>query len=179
MSDDVNTLATEYYDFRHRVAPTSAHLDGDYRFAASFERYSRAAEDAEIDENRRFAREALVLDADGLGPEDRISRDMMAWDATARADLAEVAAGRVRREPDLRPAGNAARPNPQAVDALNRGRRGHDRPSCVASGRPSGRWPIASGKGSRRSARRPRLPSNRPSSSSMPGWRRRSRKTPS
>jgi uncharacterized protein (DUF885 family) len=90
MSDDVNTLATEYYDFRHRVAPTGAHMDGDYRFAASFERYSRAAEDAEIDENRRFAREALVLDADGLGPEDRISREMMAWDATARADLAEV-----------------------------------------------------------------------------------------
>ncbi len=89
MSADVDSLSAEYYDFRHRVSPTGAHMDGDYRFAASFEEYSRAAEDVEIAENRRFAREALLLDADGLGPEDRITREMMAWDATARADMAE------------------------------------------------------------------------------------------
>ncbi len=90
MSDDINTLAVEYYDFRHRVGPTGAHMDGDYRFAGSFEAFSRAAEDAEIEENRRFAREAIALDAAGLAPQDRISREMLAWDATARADLAEA-----------------------------------------------------------------------------------------
>ncbi|MGH2464337.1 MAG: hypothetical protein ACRDGI_02660, partial [Candidatus Limnocylindrales bacterium] len=76
MSDDVNSLAAEYYDFRHRVAPTSAHMDGDYRFAATFEAFSRAAEDAEIEEERRFAREALLIDAAGLSREGRISREM-------------------------------------------------------------------------------------------------------
>ena len=91
MSDtDVNSLAAEYYDHRHRVAPTGAHLDGDYRFAASFEDFSRAAEDADIEEDRRFAREALLIDAVGLAPEDRISREMIAWDATTRADLLEA-----------------------------------------------------------------------------------------
>jgi uncharacterized protein (DUF885 family) len=90
MSDEITALAAEYYDFRHRVSPTGAHLDGDYRFAASFEDFSRAAEDAEIEEERRFAREALVIDADGLAPEDRITREMIAWDATARADLSEA-----------------------------------------------------------------------------------------
>jgi uncharacterized protein (DUF885 family) len=89
MSDDVNRLAAEYYDFRHRVAPTGAHMDGDYRFAGTFEDFSRAAEDADIEENRRFARTALVIDADGLGPEDRITREMIVCDATSRADLLE------------------------------------------------------------------------------------------
>jgi uncharacterized protein (DUF885 family) len=88
VSDDINALAVEYFDFRHRVSPTSAHLDGDYRFADHFEDLSRAAEDEEIDESRRFARRATACD-EGLGPEDRITRDMMAWDATVRADLLE------------------------------------------------------------------------------------------
>jgi uncharacterized protein (DUF885 family) len=88
MSDDINALAVEYFDFRHRVSPTSAHLDGDYRFADRFDDLSRAAEDDEIEEDREFARRATACD-EGLNPEDRISRDMMAWDATVRADLLE------------------------------------------------------------------------------------------
>jgi uncharacterized protein (DUF885 family) len=88
VSDDINALAVEYFDFRHRVSPTSAHLDGDYRFADRFDDLSRAAEDDEIEEDRQFARRATACD-EGLNPEDRISRDMMAWDATVRADLLE------------------------------------------------------------------------------------------
>ena len=90
MSEDVNSLAADYYDFRHRVSPTGAHMDGDYRFAGTFEDFSRAAEDGEIEENRRFARAALVIDADGLEAEDRITREMIVWDATSRADLLEA-----------------------------------------------------------------------------------------
>ena len=91
MTDDaLNHLAADYYDFRHRVSPTGAHMDGDYRFAGTFEDFSRAAEDTEIEENRRFARAALVVDADGLDSEDRITREMIVWDATSRADLLEA-----------------------------------------------------------------------------------------
>ena len=91
MTDDaLNHLAADYYDFRHRVSPTGAHMDGDYRFAGTFEDFSRAAEDTEIEENRRFARAALVVDADGLDAEDRITREMIVWDATSRADLLEA-----------------------------------------------------------------------------------------
>ncbi len=87
MSDDLNALAAEYYDFRHRMAPTSAHLDGDYRFASQFEDPGRIAEDAEIAEDRHFADRARAIDDAGLGAQDRISREMIGWDATTRADL--------------------------------------------------------------------------------------------
>jgi uncharacterized protein (DUF885 family) len=88
VSDDINTLAAEYFEFRHRAAPTSAHLDGDYRFADRFEEFSRVAEDLEINEDRTFGRLATAID-EGLGPEDRITREMIAWDTTVRAEMLE------------------------------------------------------------------------------------------
>ena len=87
MSDDINALAEEYYDFRHRVSPTAAHLDGDYRFAGLFEDPSRVAEDGQISEDHRFAERARAIDQAGLSAQDRISREMIDWDATTRADL--------------------------------------------------------------------------------------------
>jgi uncharacterized protein (DUF885 family) len=87
VSDDVNELAAEYYDFRHRVSPTAAHLDGDYRFAGQFEDPSRVAEDGQISEDRDFVRRAEAIPESGLNAQDRISREMIAWDARTRADL--------------------------------------------------------------------------------------------
>ena len=89
VTDDLAALATDYHDFRQRSAPTGAHLQGDYRFADRYEDVSRAAEDAEIATGRDFARRALAIDATGLGAQDVISREMIAWDATARADIAD------------------------------------------------------------------------------------------
>jgi len=86
--DDVDALAAEYHEFRLRVQPTWAHLQGDYRFADRFEDLTRAAEDNQIDEAREFARRAAAIAADGLGAQERISREMIAWDATVRSDLA-------------------------------------------------------------------------------------------
>ncbi len=87
MSDDVKELAAEYYDFRHRVSPTAAHLDGDYRFAGLFEDPSRVAEDGQIHEDRDFVRRAQAIPEAGLNAQDRISREMIAWDGRTRADL--------------------------------------------------------------------------------------------
>ena len=88
MTEDVDSLAAEYHEFRLRVQPTWAHLQGDYRFADRFEDLSRAAEDGQIDEARGFARRAAAIAEDGLGAQDRITREMIAWDAGVRADLA-------------------------------------------------------------------------------------------
>jgi uncharacterized protein (DUF885 family) len=88
VSDDINRLAAEYHDFRMRLGPTGAHLDGDYRFADRFEDVSRDAEDRDIAEGREFARRASAIPEDGLSRQDLISREMIAWDATARADIA-------------------------------------------------------------------------------------------
>ena len=81
-------LATEYHDFRQRSSPTTAHLEGDYRYADRFEDASRGAEDREIAEDRAFAARARALPELDLGPEDRITREMIAFDADARADVA-------------------------------------------------------------------------------------------
>lgn len=88
MTDDVDALAAEYHEFRLRVQPTWAHLQGDYRFADRFEDLSRAAEDGQIDEAREFARRAAAIAEDGQGAQERITREMIAWDATVRSDLA-------------------------------------------------------------------------------------------
>jgi uncharacterized protein (DUF885 family) len=88
MLDEVAALAAEYHDFRQRVTPTGAHLQGDYRFAGHFEDVSREAEDREIRAGREFARRATAIAEEGLGSQDRLTRAMIAWDATARADRA-------------------------------------------------------------------------------------------
>jgi uncharacterized protein (DUF885 family) len=85
---DLGELATAYYDFRQRVGPTSAHLEGDYRFADRFDDASRETEDREIAEGLDFVRRADAIPEYGLGGQDRITRSMLAWDAGIRAERA-------------------------------------------------------------------------------------------
>jgi uncharacterized protein (DUF885 family) len=88
--DDITRLATEYQDFRQRTAPIWAHLQGDYRFADRAEDVSRAGEDAEIAESRAFAARAEAIPENALAGQDRLTRELVAWDAGVRADLAEA-----------------------------------------------------------------------------------------
>ena len=90
MTDDIARLATEYHDFRQRTTPIWAHLEGDYRFADRAEDVSRAAEDAEIAESRAFADRAEAIAEHALDGQERLTREMVAWDARVRADLAEA-----------------------------------------------------------------------------------------
>ena len=87
MTDQLSALAVEYHDFRQSVRPTTAHLEGDYRFAERFEDGSRAGQDREISEERDFARRASAIPEEGLDAQDRITREMIDWDATVRADF--------------------------------------------------------------------------------------------
>lgn len=90
VNDDITRLATKYHDFRQRTAPIAAHLHGDYRFADCAPDVSLAAEDAQIAESRSFAVAAGAIPDEGLGSQDRLTREMVAWDAAVRADLAEA-----------------------------------------------------------------------------------------
>ncbi len=90
MADDINALAADYFEFRLRTSPTWAHQLASYRYADTFEDVSRAAEDAEIAEARAFAERAERIPPDGLVPEDRITREMLVFDARSRSDLAEA-----------------------------------------------------------------------------------------
>jgi uncharacterized protein (DUF885 family) len=87
MPDDVNALAGRYHEFRLGTYPTWAHMQGDYRFAGRFEEVSRAADDRTIAAERAFAAEADAIPAERLSRDERITREMIAWDAGTRADL--------------------------------------------------------------------------------------------
>jgi uncharacterized protein (DUF885 family) len=89
MNDELDALAAEYHDFWQQIRPTSAHLEGDYRFAGRFEDASRASQDREIADVRDFARRASLIAEGPLSAQDRITRDMVIWDANVRADFNE------------------------------------------------------------------------------------------
>jgi uncharacterized protein (DUF885 family) len=90
VTDTVDQLATDYQEQRLRTFPTWAHMIGDYRYVDRFEEVSREAEDRQIAEARDFARRADAIPADRLDADERITREMVGWDATARADVAEA-----------------------------------------------------------------------------------------
>src|SRR3954467_2604617 len=85
--DRLDRLADDYQDFRLRTEPTWAHLIGEYRYADQFEAVSRAAEEAASAESRSYAARAEALDESRLDDQQRITREMIAWDARSQADL--------------------------------------------------------------------------------------------
>src|SRR4051794_5003391 len=85
MNEALAALAAEYHDYRSSLSPTKAHLEGDYRWADRFEEVSRASEDAEIAAERDFARRADAIPDADLSADDRITREMLSWDANTRA----------------------------------------------------------------------------------------------
>ncbi|NNM47995.1 DUF885 domain-containing protein [Knoellia koreensis] len=88
-SDAVRTLADEFHEWEFANSPTWAHMMGDYGYADRFEDATRAAEDATIAAARGFAERARAIPDDGLTDQDKITRDMVAFDADSQADVAE------------------------------------------------------------------------------------------
>jgi uncharacterized protein (DUF885 family) len=88
VTDSVDALANDYQEARLRNFPTWAHMIGDYRYVDQFEPASREAEDEVIAESRAFIARADALPLEGLSADERITREMVAWDAGARADVA-------------------------------------------------------------------------------------------
>lgn len=89
MSSDIGRLAEDYYDFRLRTAPTWAHMIGEYRYADRFEDAGLAAETAAAEELRGLAARAADLAVEELDDQQRITRAMLEWEATSRAELLE------------------------------------------------------------------------------------------
>jgi uncharacterized protein (DUF885 family) len=87
MSDTVDQLADDYQEHRLRSMPTWAHMIGEYAYADRFDEVGREAEDRLAEEAREFARRAEALTDDGLDEQERITRAMVAWDATSRAEI--------------------------------------------------------------------------------------------
>ncbi|HEX2755905.1 MAG TPA: DUF885 domain-containing protein [Candidatus Limnocylindrales bacterium] len=90
MADDVNALAQEYFDYLLMVWPTWGHMMGNYQHADLYDDASRAGEDEEIRRRREFADRAEAIPADDLSAQDRITREMIAFDGRRNADILEA-----------------------------------------------------------------------------------------
>jgi uncharacterized protein (DUF885 family) len=86
VNEHLAALADRYWDTILAAYPTSASLLGDHRFDAEIEDLSRDAEDRLIDALKVIEAEARNLDAATLDRDERITRDVLAFEADTHAD---------------------------------------------------------------------------------------------
>ncbi|HET7031369.1 MAG TPA: DUF885 domain-containing protein [Candidatus Limnocylindrales bacterium] len=90
MTDEVNALAAEYFDYLLQAWPTWGHIMGNYQYADRYDDASRAGEDEEMRVRRSFADRAEAIPADGLSAQDLITREMIVFDGRRNADVLEA-----------------------------------------------------------------------------------------
>ncbi len=90
MNDDLRILGDEYWQYRLSVEPTNALMLGIHDYDDQVEDASRPAEDGRIARLRDFARRARAIDPTGLSEDDRISREVLVFETSTGADLAET-----------------------------------------------------------------------------------------
>ncbi len=90
MNEQLRRLGEEYWEYQLEHSPTNALMLGDHRYDDRFEDYSRSREDAEIERLRRFAAEAEGIDPATLTADERVSQDVLIFEATTTADLEEM-----------------------------------------------------------------------------------------
>jgi uncharacterized protein (DUF885 family) len=87
VSDDLTTLADDFWESVLRFQPTYRHMLGDYSDVAAWEHCSREAEDRHATELRELVRRAEALDPAALDGGQRLTRDVLIASATTTADL--------------------------------------------------------------------------------------------
>jgi len=101
--DDVRRLADDYWSAFLEANPTEAHLLGHYELADRFEEAGRTSEDARIAALREFAARAERIDDEGLDEQERLTREVLASDATATADVLEQRLAEISADPIFGP----------------------------------------------------------------------------
>ncbi len=87
MPADLDRLAAEYWDYKMSQAPTNAMMLGDHRFDTEMEQLDEATELAQASRLDEFAAAAEVLDPDDLTTDQRVSRDVLMYEAGAKAAM--------------------------------------------------------------------------------------------
>ena len=90
MNDELKALADEYWAWQMEMSPVSALMLGDHTNADQFDEFSREAEDRHIVALRSFAARAEAIDPAALDTEDRISRDVLIFEASTNAATLET-----------------------------------------------------------------------------------------
>jgi uncharacterized protein (DUF885 family) len=123
--DDVRQLAEDYWQAFLEANPTEAHLLGHYELADRFEDAGREAEDGRVAGLRALADRAAAIGVEGLEEQDRLTRDVLASDATATADVLEQRLAEIAVDPIFGPQvsmpiviGMLALPDERVAEAL-------------------------------------------------------------
>ena len=87
MHEGLRQLGDEYYEAWLERSPTMALMMGDHRFDDQMEDISREREDQTIAELRGFQARAAAIDPNGLSLQDRLSREVLMFEAGSGADL--------------------------------------------------------------------------------------------
>ena len=87
MHEGLRQLGDEYYEAWLKRSPTMALMMGDHRFDDQMEDASREREDQTIAELRGFQARAAAIDPDELSLQDRLSREVLIFEAGSGADL--------------------------------------------------------------------------------------------
>ena len=86
VNDDLKRIGNEYWAFTLRSEPTSASLRGFHEHDAELEDLSRQTEDDHIDTLERLAIAAQAIDARGLTPDEQVSREVLIFEASTKAE---------------------------------------------------------------------------------------------
>jgi uncharacterized protein (DUF885 family) len=87
MNDALDRLAADYWDFVLEKNPTQALMLGDHRYDDRYEDLSREAEDRAILRLREFAAAAEAIDPATLTVDERITREVLVFEAATQAEL--------------------------------------------------------------------------------------------
>ena len=90
MHEGLRQLGNEYYEAWLERSPTTALMLGDHRFDDQMEDISRDREDQTIADLRNFAARATSIDATELSLQDRLSREVLIFEAESGADMLET-----------------------------------------------------------------------------------------
>lgn len=90
MHEALHQLAADYWEYQLETSPTQALMLGDHRYDDRFEQMSREAEDTQIARLRDFAAKAGAIDPAGLDDDDRLTREMLIFEASSTADGLEA-----------------------------------------------------------------------------------------
>jgi uncharacterized protein (DUF885 family) len=101
VNDELQALGEEYWEYRLEVQPTQALLLGDHRYDDRFESASLEAEDAHIARLRGFADRAAAIDPATLDADDRISRDVLVFEARMEAAVDETRPAQLDVNPEI------------------------------------------------------------------------------
>jgi uncharacterized protein (DUF885 family) len=90
VSDELTTLADEFWAETLRFQPTFRHILGDYSDVGSWEHCSREVEERHVAELRAIVARAGAVDPAGLDDDERLTRDVMIATAETTADITDA-----------------------------------------------------------------------------------------